>query len=499
MRLSLDRLWLVIAIGLPVLVALLVPLPAVDLAYQVRAGDEILRTATLPGVDTWTFTVAGTTWTDQQWLAQVLLSLGYGAGGWELLAVVRAGLIAVTLGLTVATSMARGAGHRTAAVLALLAFALAAPALALRPQLFGIAIFAGLLWLVATREQHPRRLWLAPLLIVLWANMHGSFVLAPLVLGYAWLDDVARGRAWRPTFAILVVGVLATLVNPFGPAVWAYAAGIGGNPAITERVSEWQRTTPLTVPGALFYASAIGVLIVLVRGRSALRWPDWLWVAGMFAIGAWTVRGLAWWPFAGAFVVAAALPVLLAPRSAAAVARSARPSPIAALLAVVFGVAILAALPWWRPQDPLTGRVGLLTYAPSGLAQAVRDATKPGDRVFMPQTWASWFEWAAPDSRLLSRLPVRAVPGSRLGRLRRDHRGQRWRAGGAGPMGRQRDGGCCRSHDAGREVDDGLSRRGWRRSRARDAMTTSVALVPSVDPGSPIPSVMVAPQVRLEP
>jgi hypothetical protein len=85
-----------------------VPLPAVDLAYQVRAGDEIVRTATLPGIDTWTFTVAGTTWTDQQWLAQVLLSLGYGAGGWELLAVVRAGLIAVTLGLTLATSMARG-------------------------------------------------------------------------------------------------------------------------------------------------------------------------------------------------------------------------------------------------------------------------------------------------------------------------------------------------------------------------------------------------------
>ncbi len=398
MRLSLDRLWLVIAIGLPVLVALLVPMPAVDLPYQVRAGDEILRTASLPGVDTWTFTVAGTTWTDQQWLAQVLLSLGYRAGGWELLAVVRAGLIAVTLGLTLATSMARGAGHRTAAVLALLAFALAAPALALRPQLFGIAIFAGLLWLVATRERHPRRLWLAPLLIVLWANMHGSFVLAPLVLGYAWLDDVARGRPWRPTFAVLVVGVLATLVNPFGPAVWAYAAGIGANPAITERVSEWQRTTPLSVPGALFYASAIGVLIVLVRGRSALRWPDWLWVAGMFVIGAWTVRGLAWWPFAAAFVVAAALPVLLAPRSAAAAARSARPSPIAAILAIVFGIAILAALPWWRPADPLTGRVGLLTYAPSGLAQAVRDSAKPGDRVFTPQTWASWFEWAAPDA-----------------------------------------------------------------------------------------------------
>ena len=150
--------------------------------------------------------------------------------------------------------------------------------------------------------------------------------------------------------------------------MWAYAAGIGANPAITERVTEWQRTTPLTVPGALFYLSAIGTLLVMVRGRAALRWPDWLWILGMLAIGVWTVRGLAWWPFAAAFVVAAALPVVLAPRSAAAAARSARPSPIAAVLAVVFGLAIVVALPWWRPADPLTGRVGLLSYAPSGLA-----------------------------------------------------------------------------------------------------------------------------------
>ena len=399
MRLSLDRLWLVIAIGLPVLVALLVPMPAVDLAYQVRAGDEILRTAALPGVDTWTFTVAGTPWTDQQWLAQVALALGYRAGGWELLAVARAALVAVAIGCAIASSMARGAGPRMAAILGLLVFALSAPALALRPQLFGIAIFAALLWLIATRQEHPRRLWAAPLLVLLWANLHGSFVLAPLVLGYAWLDDVARGRPSRQTLAVLVVGVLATFVNPFGAGAWAYAAGIGANPAITEHVSEWQRTTPFTVPGALFYVSAVGTLLVLARGRSALRVPDWLWIVGMLAIGVWTVRGLAWWPFGAAYVVAAALPVVLAStgRAGAATARP-RPSPVAAVLALVFGLAIVAALPWWRPSDPLTGRKGLLTYAPPGLAHALTTELEPGSRVFVPQTWASWFEWAAPDA-----------------------------------------------------------------------------------------------------
>ena len=96
----------------------------------------------IPAVDTYTFTVAGTPWTDQQWLAQVLLALGFRAGGWELLVVLRAALVSLSIGLLVATAMARGARARTASILGLVAFALAAPALALRPQLFAIAIFA---------------------------------------------------------------------------------------------------------------------------------------------------------------------------------------------------------------------------------------------------------------------------------------------------------------------------------------------------------------------
>ena len=156
MRLSFDRLWIWIAIALPAFVALLVPLPAVDLAYQVRAGDEILATRALPVADTWTFTVWGTPWVDQQWLAQVMLAAGYAVGGWELLAVLRAGLVAFTTGVLVAMARERGASSRTAAILALAAFALAAPALALRPQLFGIALFAVLLWLIAVRGRSPQ-------------------------------------------------------------------------------------------------------------------------------------------------------------------------------------------------------------------------------------------------------------------------------------------------------------------------------------------------------
>jgi hypothetical protein len=401
-RLSFDRLWVVIALALPALLSLLVPLPAVDLAYQVRAGDEILATGALPAVDTWTYTIAGTPWTDQQWLAQVAFAVGHRLGGWELLAVSRAALVVLAVGLLLAACIERGAPTRTAAILSLVAFLLAAPALALRPQLIAIAIFAALLWLISVRWWRPWAYLAMPVLVVLWANIHGSFVLAPLVLGYAWLEDVVARRPWGRSLLVLLVGTAATLVNPFGVGVWAYALDLGLDPVIRDTASEWQRTSPLTLPGALFYGSLIGAAVFLItqaRTKSRVLISDWLWLAGWGLIGAWAERGLAWWPFAGAFVVATVIG--RATGYSGERVRGPRPNRLNGVVAVAFGGLIVVALPWWRPPDPLTGREGLLSYAPSGLGAALRaDATSAND-VFTPQTWTSWFEWAAPRPRYL--------------------------------------------------------------------------------------------------
>jgi hypothetical protein len=413
MHLSFDRFWIWIAIALPAFVALLVPLPAVDLAYQVRAGNEILATGAIPGVDTWTFTVWGTPWVDQQWLAQVLLALGHGIGGWELLAVLRAGLIVGAFGLLLATAVERSAPVNAAAALTLVAFLLAAPALALRPQLFGIAVFAALLYLVAARQRRPGLYLLAPVLVVLWANVHGSFVLAPLLLGYAVVDDLVRGRPLRRSLLVLALGTAATLANPFGMAGWAYAANIGSNPLIAGRISEWQRTSPLTVPGALFYASVVavgGLFLARGRDRDRVSIADWLWIIGWAAIGAWTVRGLAWWPLAAVFAVA---PIVVPAVSTGVSTARHRPRPntLNTVVAIVLGLAIVAALPWWRKADPLTGRQGLLSYAPSGLAQAMTSRLPTDARVFTHQTWASWFEWAVADVRYFLDSRFELFPG----------------------------------------------------------------------------------------
>ena len=68
------------------------------------------------------------------------------------------------------------------------------------------------------------------------------------------------------------------------------------------------------------------------------------------------------------------------------------------VVAVALMLAGVALLPIWRPTDPGTGvPVGVLTDAPPGVTAALREAARPGDHVFNPQPWGSWFEFALPD------------------------------------------------------------------------------------------------------
>ena len=80
-RLS-DALWTAIAIALPAAATWLSRTQAVDLAYQVRAGGLMLDTHHLLSTDLFTFTVAGHTWLNQQWAAEVFFAAIWRAGGW---------------------------------------------------------------------------------------------------------------------------------------------------------------------------------------------------------------------------------------------------------------------------------------------------------------------------------------------------------------------------------------------------------------------------------
>jgi hypothetical protein len=397
--LSTRRLYLFLAVALPVVAALAADLPAVDLAYHLRAGESILATGAIPTVDTYTFTAAGERWLDQNWGAQAVLALTFRIAGWTGLAMLRAVLVGLTFGFVLVACRRLGAGDRTAALLTLGAFVVSSFTLALRPQLFGIAIFAAILLLTTYRRDRPRLLWLAVPLILVWANMHGSFVLGIGLLGLVWIGDVADRVPGRPRHLALGVAgasAVAATVNPLGLELWRYAVGIATSPTITNRITEWQPPELRSGEGALFYGSALVVATVLARRSRPTPWPALLMLAAFFLIGVLAVRGLAWWPLIAAVTLAGLV------GGAAARADAARSEPVLfrrvnAAIAVVLVLVGIGLLPAWRPLDRGLGTpAALVGIAPPGITAKLRDLAGPSDRLFAPQPWGSWFEYAIP-------------------------------------------------------------------------------------------------------
>ena len=452
---SRSTLWRVLAVGLPIVAAIAAPLPSVDLTFLLRAGSEILSSGAIPTTDTWTFTAGGSPWLDQQWGSEVLLQLVFGAAGWTGLVLFRAALVGLAFGLLLATVRRRAPrlGPIASALLVVAAFIVSADALALRAQLFAIVLFAATLFVLATRSERPRAVWLIPFFAMLWANLHGTFLFVPALCGLAWLADLndaaaarsrgddapaggppARGWALHRMLVVGLVATAATLVNPFGPAVWGYVANLTSNPTIASRVSEWRPPSPLTVPGALVWLSVVAVAVLALariraagrardttaprrsgtarstafRSTVALPWPALLTLALFGGFALTSGRGTAWWPFVAVFVIA---PWLQPSAAATDVPRVVRPTAplLRRLNLAIVGLLVLvgvALLPAWRPVGRAGVPDGTLAYAPQAVAASLRgfvaqEAPCPignatGHRVWNPQVWGSFLEWAAP-------------------------------------------------------------------------------------------------------
>ena len=443
----LSAVWAVAAVAVPVALAGAARLSAVDVAYHLRAGRIMLDAGDVLRQDV--FTVWGGPWLNQQWGAQVLLATAFGAGGWFGLALMRSVAAVSVLAMLYASCRNAGASPRWAAGLTMSAGVLATGAFIARPQLLGVVCLATTQWMLSRRERHPRSVWWALPVTVVWANTHGSFFLAPVLFALAWARDRERGASCR--LPLLLAG-LATLplalVNPFGVRVWGYAASFAGDERIRTEVAEWQPPTLETLSGALFLASVVAVRLFVGARVRRIRWPALAGLGLFLVLGLTSIRGGLWWYLA--------VPVLLAGIRGADRPRDpvdAR-GPVNAVLIAVLGVMALAPLVRWLPHSGPEVPERLVRSAPVAMSDALDDVLEPGEPVFAAQPWGSWFELALPENPVFvdSRWEARGTPTATCPRRARAGRrsstataSRRWRS----RTGRRRA--SCRSFETTRD------------------------------------------------
>jgi hypothetical protein len=400
-----DPPWATLAWALPAFAALLARMRAIDLAYHVRAGEVTLRTGTLVLVDPFTFTKAGRPWLNQQWAAQLIFASAHRLLGWAGVGITYAAAMGSGFFLMYRSCRRAEAAPRTAALLTLLGFIVAAGSLAARPQALAVPLFTGT-WLLLARR--ARWMWLVPVLALIWASVHGSFVLAPLLVVFALGDDLVARRPVGRALLLLLATVVATFITPFGPDVWSYALDVVGNETIRNSVAEWRPPSPLSVSGAPFWFSGVAVAAAAVSKRRVVGPVDVVRLLVFFALGAPALRGTLWWALVAPPIVAGWFRVSDPADSERQYGRRGIPTLVS--MSVILAL-LPIALVFRAGTDPVTGGPERLAAdAPERLVDATRQSLPAGSRLLVFQPFASWFEYSLPEDPVMVDSRIELFP-----------------------------------------------------------------------------------------
>ncbi len=412
----LDPVWVLAALGIIFAFVSVQPIQPQDFWWHLRVGQIVAETGAVPTTDQFSFTVAGQPYIYQSWLAGLILYVTQRLGGPELVVLMQAVTITLAYGLILAHCWHVSRQARLAALVTLLAAAVGYGNWNVRPQTFSILLFV-IFWVILSRYRRGERagLGLLPVLMMIWINLHGAFVLGlaltTLVLAGETVKRLARWQpeplSWRAISLLTAVTAslpLAMLLNPRGPLIYRYVQGLGTNPTVQGLIVEWQPTDIRTLEGLLFFSLAgLVALLFLLRGRPTDP-TDFLVYAAFLWLGLSAVRHQIWLG-----LVAAPLAVAYGPAAWATapsvlkrwLAGLARPAParprLNALLAGLILLGVIASLPWCKPYLPLiAAKQGVIAPGTPVHATAFLRAGGQPVRLFHAMDYGSYLIWAWP-------------------------------------------------------------------------------------------------------
>lgn len=357
-----------------------------DYYWHVKTG-ELIANGQFPRTDPFSFTWSGMPWTLHEWLSELLIFRLVDGIGYMGAVFVFAFIPGIAMGI-LAIALHR-LGLRTAAVVAgtSLSALLVIPYATLRPQALSWIMFAILVGgLVHLRPDRARWILVLPPLFIVWANLHGLWVIGLVVLAVytvlslVGLTPMSGARRWA--LAMVPLAMLGTAFTPEGPSLILYPlryvdAGDWG----MANISEWQSPD--------FHDPA--------------HWPLLIFMAATAIFGRWRVP---WWMSILSFLGIAMTLVAL------------RNGAVAAILgAPALAVGIDAALRDWRPtqrtQSPRLARqrrvlelvmaaivaiAGVVIFVPRDPEAAVRESIERE----LPVQGVELLLSEVPDGRILS-------------------------------------------------------------------------------------------------
>jgi hypothetical protein len=194
-----------------------------DSYSHIAVGRWIIAHGAVPASDPFSFSMSGAPWIAFEWLSEVTYAAVYALSGWAGVVALAAAAAALAVGM-LTRFLLRELSPTPALLMVVVAIVLLAPHMLARPHMLTLPVMMA--WAIALvhgmNRRAPPPYWALPLL-VLWANLHGSVVLALGLIGPAALEALLNEKPsewprvvlrWLPFTALAVV---ACCLTPYGP------------------------------------------------------------------------------------------------------------------------------------------------------------------------------------------------------------------------------------------------------------------------------------------
>jgi len=251
-----------------------------DIYWHLANGREMLAQGRIVNDEIFSYTKAGTPFSNHEWLAQIVLYLVYALAGDVGLNVFKIALAAGVIFLLFRTCRMLGASLVLAALLSTVAVLIAAERYLVRPELFsllGVALLSYILYgFRAGRLSAVALRWL-PLIMLLWDWLHGA-VFGAVLLGVWALSEnfkyLVRRQTSLPGCAVLpalrlkelnfwlAMSLATMMINPWGLLSYdIFVQLINGNPLVQSveefRAATWVEHYPFWIVLCIALATAL--------------------------------------------------------------------------------------------------------------------------------------------------------------------------------------------------------------------------------------------------
>lgn len=291
-----QRIVTTVAFATCVLYACTVRLSGVDFWLQAKIGELIVNSHTIPQTLLFPFTeIVTEKFNAHEWLMSVIFHLALATFGEDGMP-----FLIGALGLALFASMARltyirsHGNYAYALIGGFISVLVENYRHVLRPELPSLILMALLLIQLEYFKSRPNisSIFWSGIIIAIWANSHGSFILGPLIVGMycvgLYVDTVREShfQILQPSrkvlqfFWLTVFSSAACLINPFGWELVQFVFAFSVTSDASKSLTEWLPTFDSRMFGVRGFWIALGVwsamVATLIYARKRVSAIDWL-------------------------------------------------------------------------------------------------------------------------------------------------------------------------------------------------------------------------------